>query len=122
MKALSLLIILSFAVPTSTYANESCDIRGKGNKLYKVKKYKKAIDVYKIVQDVDKIGKEKCTDAVYATLGTIYRILGNKKLSSNSYKAAIYFKSSAKYNRAFALAVLCSKAGKCEKSKNFWNL
>lgn len=109
-------------MPSVTYANVSCDILSKGNKLYQSKKYKEALNALKAIEDFDKIGKESCTDSVYATIGTIYKILGNKQLKSNSYKAALYYKSASKYNRAFAYASLCSNANECKGSKDFWRI
>ena len=113
---------MCFILPSVTYANVSCDILSKGNKLYKSNKYKKALNALKAIEDFDKIGKESCTDSVYATIGTIYKVLGNKQLKSNSYKAALYYKSASKYNRAFAYAALCSNANECKGSKDFWNV
>ena len=117
-----LLLISSLLLPTVAFSDASCDILSKGNKLYSSKKYKEAINVYKVIEDIDIIGKEPCTDSIYATIATIYKILGNKKIKTNSYKAAMYYKTASKYNRAFAYATLCSNINSCKDSKKHWKI
>ena len=117
-----IILFIGLFLPTVTFADVSCDILSKGNNYYLTKKYNKAISTFKLIEDIDKIGKQPCTDSIYATMGTIYKILGNNKLKSNSYKAAIYYKTAANYNRAFAYATLCSNANICKDSKAFWGV
>lgn len=122
MKIKLILLITIFLLPSITFANTSCDILTKGNNFYSSKKYKKALSTFKQIEDIDKIGTETCTDSIYATMATIYKIMGDKKLKSNSYKAAIFYKTASKYNRAFAYASLCSNSKQCKDSKSFWNI
>lgn len=107
------------ACTTNAFANPACDILGQGNKYYKSKEYSKALDIYKMIEDIDKFGQQSCTDSVYATIATIYTIFGDRALTDNADKAALYYKSASRYNRAFAYAVAC-KTGKCDGSKKHW--
>ena len=54
------------ACATTAFANPACDILGQGNKYYKSKEYSKALDIYKMIEDIDKFGQQRCTDSVYA--------------------------------------------------------
>jgi len=118
-KVFVVIFVLS-AFATTAFANPACDILEQGNKYYKSKEYSKALDIYKMIEDIDKFGQQRCTDSVYATIATIYTIFGDRALTDNADKAALYYKTASRYNRAFAQAIAC-KAGKCEGSKKFWN-
>ena len=117
-----LLLIIAFLSPSIVTASETCDILSKGNKYYSSKKYKKAINVFKIIEDIDIIGKEPCTDSIYATMATIYTIYGDKKIKNNAFKAAMFYKKASKYNRAFAYATSCSNSNNCKNSKSYWKV
>lgn len=118
----NILLIITFLSPSIGFASESCDILSKGNKYYSSKKYKKAINTYKIIEDIDIIGKEPCTDSIYATMATIYTKFGDEKIKNNAFKAAMFYKKASKYNRAFAYATSCSNSNNCKDSKVFWNV
>ena len=117
-KVLVVLFALT-ACTTNAFANEACDILGQGNKYYKSEEYSKALDIYKMIEDIDKFGKQRCTDSIYATIATIYTIFGDRALTDNADKAALYYKSASKYNRAFARATAC-RTGNCAGSKKHW--
>lgn len=113
-----LLVSFIFFTPLA-YADVSCDILEQGNKYYSSQDYMEALDIYKKVEDIDRYGKQDCTKSIYATIATIYNILGDQQAKIDPSKASFYHKESSKYNRAFAYAEACN-AGNCDDSKKFW--
>ena len=119
-KTLTLSIMLFSALTYSALASESCDILVSGNKYYG-KDNAKAIDIYKKIEGVDLLGKDRCTASIYATIGTIYKIKGDKSVkSSNNEKTVAFYKLSTKYNRAFANALMCNQESNCKASEEAW--
>jgi hypothetical protein len=104
----------------AAHADVSCDVLGQGNKLYSSGNLEEALNIYKTVEEVDRYGKQQCTMSVYATIATIYTMMGDKQLEGNATKAAFLYKTASKYNRAFAYAVDCHR-NNCEYSKKFWD-
>lgn len=119
MNILKSLIFGSLLITPLAYADVSCDILEQGNKYYSSRNYREALDIYKKIEDIDRYGKQDCTKSIYATIGTIYNILGDQQARVDPSKASFYHKESSKYNRAFAYAEACN-AGNCENSKKFW--
>ncbi len=117
---MSCVLIWLVATSSAAFAGAACDVLETGNKHYSSREYTKALDVYKTIEDIDKIGKEECTPSVYATIATIYTTFGDQQLGSNAKKAALYYKTASKYNRAFANAVICNTKN-CDYSTQFWN-
>ena len=107
-------MLSSFAASAST----PCEMLGSGNKHYS-KDDTKAIDIYKKVEKIDRIGTDRCTASIYATIGTIYKKMADASLSNE--KAVKYDKLSSKYNRAFANALMCD-SGNCTASLDLWKV
>lgn len=96
-------------------ADESCDILRAGNIFYNTQKYREAIPVYSNVQRIDPQGKLECTSSVFATLGTIYTILGKTEFNNQNYRlSATSYNLASTFNRRFANAVICYRTGKCD--------
>jgi hypothetical protein len=109
--------LLGLIVCSAAYSSPACDVLEAGNKL---KDASKSLAAYKAIEDIDKLGKDPCTGSVYATMATIYKMMGDKaRTDGNPENAMIYYKLSSQYNRAFAYAVLCHN-GECEMAKTFW--
>ena len=100
-------------------ASGACAILDAGNKLYTEQKFSDAVAKYLSVQSVDKFGKSACVGAIYATIGTIYTLIGEPLLSSNPAEAAKNYRLANNYNKAFAAAVIC-KNGDCKLSEDLW--
>lgn len=114
--ALALITIATLLIPFTAGASTPCNVLSAGNEHYS-KDDIKAIDIYKTVEDIDKLGKDRCTASIYATIGTIYKAKGD---GSSSHEAAVvYYRLSSKYNRAFATALMCH-GGDCKASIDLW--
>ena len=113
----SIALSLVFLTPLIASAATPCEILTKGNTDYSAKRLDSALAVYKEVESVDKNGKDRCTASIYATVGTIHTLAGRE--AKDSAKALNHFKNAARYNRAFANALMCN-AGSCGDSEQFW--
>jgi len=116
MVSITFVAILSIFSSITVNASTPCELLGAGNKYYS-KDNTKAIDIYKKVEKIDRIGTDRCTASIYATIGTIYKKMADTSL--NSEKSVMYYKLSSKYNRAFATALMC-ESGNCIASLDLW--
>ncbi len=98
----------------------SCEVLELGNAAYMAANYRKALEIFKGVEEFDRNGRGLCTGAVYATMASSWTIIGNSLLSTNPQLAATHYKEASLYNRAFAYAVAC-KSGECDNAKTFWS-
>lgn len=103
---------------TPSFAQTPCEILGKGNVEYSAKRFDSALTIYRQVEAVDKSGKDRCTASVYATMGTIYTVLG-LEAAKESKVSLDHYKKSSMYNRAFANALICNQ-GDCKAADEFW--
>jgi len=107
---------------TSRYQDldqKSCEILTRGNTVYVSGNLRQAIETFKNIEDIDRVGHGACTASVYATMGTSWALLANAALSNNPQTAALNYKRAAFYNRAFAYALAC-KSGDCDPAAKFW--
>lgn len=80
------------------------------------------MDIGKKIEEIERLGKDKCTRSVYATIATCYILMGIDENKAGNFKmAAEYFKYASKYNRVFALSIDCFETGDCTKSKELWS-
>jgi hypothetical protein len=118
-KSIVLLLMLFFAVCNPVFASDPCGILEAGNEYYG-KDNSRAIEIFRTVEHIDRVGKDRCTASIYATLGTMYKIEGDKASNSSDHERVIfYYKLSLKYNRAFANALICN-GGDCSGSEELW--
>lgn len=111
--------VRSISPSTDPTLTSSCKILETGNDLYQQNKLEDALSAYLAIEAVDKLGREQCTPAIYATIGTVYLLLANRVSSANQSQASTYLRRAALYNRAFAIAVACNR-GDCNQSQVFW--
>jgi hypothetical protein len=116
----TLILAFLFVVARTAVADVSCENHEKGNGAFSSGKFEDALNIYKRVESFDKYGKLQCTGASYATIATIYTLLGDKQMESNPVAAAELYKLASRYNRAFAYSVDCNLRS-CENSKYFWD-
>lgn len=98
----------------------SCTVLESGNKLYVERKWPEAINAYLKVQEFDKFGKSSCVAPIYASLATIYGLMGEAVAASNTQESSEKFRLASKYNRAFATALMCQR-GDCTASADLWS-
>jgi tetratricopeptide (TPR) repeat protein len=101
-------------------SNKTCAALEIGNKLYIEQKYEQAVAAYLKVQEIDKIGRTPCVASAYATVGTIYTLIGDRAVTSNPEEAIKAFRLASKFNRAFAVALMCHLS-ECQSSTTFWS-
>lgn len=115
---LVLCAMMAFAAPA--LSADPCDILEKGNAFYSAGKYEEAIAAFSEVEKVDRVGKAECTDSIYATVATSYAFLAQNALPADTAAAANFYRLAAKYNRAFAAALMC-RSGNCRDSQDIWS-
>lgn len=101
-------------------ASGTCSVLEAGNKLYIERRFPEAIDTYLTAQKIDKLGKTPCIASIYATIGTIYALIGEPLMASNPVDAAKNLRLANNYNRAFAAALMCQH-GDCGPAAGLWD-
>lgn len=95
-----------------------CEILTKGNAEYAAKRWDSALTIFRQVEAIDQVGKDSCTASIYATMGSVYTILGKDSVKEAPVSLD-HYRNASRYHAAFANAVMCNK-GNCKPSEDFW--
>lgn len=73
------------------------------------------------MERTDRLGRQVCTASIYATVATSYASLTRVAMAKDTAAAAAeLYRHAARYNRAFAAALMC-RGGDCGDAQAIWS-